>query len=93
MANFGKRIEPTSRRWLKRRRVGIPAVAELSEWSVGALIQDLTMTGARLLGRDLPAQKTRLVLKVAGRSIAGEVVWSAGDHRGVRFDFARPAKA
>lgn len=90
MGNFGKRIG--SRRWLKRRRVGIPALA-VSDGFAGALIQDLTMTGARLLGRDLPGPKTRLLLKVGKRSLAGEVVWSAGDHRGVCFDFARRAGA
>jgi hypothetical protein len=87
---FGKRVNgPPSRRWLKRRRVGIGARAALAEWSTTALIQDLSLTGARLLGRDLPGPTARLTLHVGERSVAGEIVWAVGDQRGVRLDFAR----
>jgi hypothetical protein len=90
MSNFGKRVNgPPSRRWIKRRRVGIPALASLADGSTFALIQDLSMTGARLLGRNLPEPSTRVTLKVGARALAGEIVWAAGDHRGIRLDFAR----
>ena len=87
MSTFGKRVVAPSRRWIKRRRVGVPAIAVLPEWSTAALIQDLSLTGARLLGRDLPQPNTRLAINVGERSVTGEIVWAAGDHRGVRLDF------
>lgn len=90
MSIFGKRMNsPSSRRWMKRRRVGISARAALSDWATTALIQDLSLTGAKLLGRDLPGPTSRLTLYVGQRSIAGEIVWSLGDYRGVRLDFGR----
>ena len=77
MSIFGKRVNgPPSRRWLKRRRVGIAARA-------------VSLTGTRLLGRNLPGPTSRLALHVGERSVTGEIVWAAGDQRGVRLDFAR----
>jgi hypothetical protein len=90
MSNFGKRIDgPAGRRWLKRRRVGISALAELVDRTSGVLIQDLSLTGARLLGGDLPLPRARVTLKVRERELAGDIVWAEGDHRGICFDFAR----
>jgi hypothetical protein len=87
---FGKRVNgPPSRRWLKRRRVGIVARAVFADWSTTTLIQDVSLTGTRLLGRNLPGPTSRLALHVGERSVTGEIVWAAGDQRGVRLDFAR----
>jgi hypothetical protein len=89
MSNFGKRAAEPCRRWIKRRRVGIPASAATADRSAPVLIQDLTLTGAKLLARDLPKDSARLTLHVGKRSLAGEIVWALGDQRGVRLDFAR----
>jgi PilZ domain. len=89
MSNFGKRADAPSRRWLKRKRVGIPASAAVADRSAPVLIQDLSMTGARLLARDLPTDNARLTLQVGKRSLDGEIVWADGNYRGVRLDFAR----
>jgi len=51
--------------------------------------RDLTLTGAKLLGHDLPLPRTRVTLNVRERILTGEIIWSVGDHRGVSFDFAR----
>ena len=89
MSNFGKRADGApGRRWLKRRRVGIPAFA-VADRPISVLIQDLTLTGAKLLGRDLPLPRTKVILEVRERRLTGEIVWAAGDHRGVSLDFAR----
>lgn len=89
MSNFGKRSDGApGRRWLKRRRVGIPAFA-LADRPISVLIQDLTLTGAKMLGRDLLPPRTKVTLKVRERSLTGEIVWAVGEHRGVSFDFAR----
>lgn len=90
MANFGKRIDgPSGRRWLKRKRVGIPAIAVFDDWSTSVLVQDLSLTGARLRGRDLPADSRILTLSIGDRSLTAEIRWAANDQRGVAFDFAR----
>ena len=90
VANFGKRAAGAScRRWIKRRRVGIPAAACVGDLSAPVLIQDLTMTGAKLLARDLPTGDARMTLQVGKRSLGGQIIWASGNHRGIRLDFAR----
>ena len=90
MANFGKRIDgPSGRRWLKRKRVGISAIAVFDEWSTPVLVQDLSLTGARLLGRDLPSHTSNVTLSVGERSLLGEIRWASGEHRGISFEFGR----
>jgi hypothetical protein len=90
VSKFGKRIDgPADRRWLKRKRVGVPALAMFDDRFSGTLIQDLSMTGAQLRGLDLPEPSTRLALQVGDRSLTGEIMWAAGDKRGMRLDFAR----
>jgi hypothetical protein len=54
------------------------------------LIQDLSLSGARLLGRELPSAGTDVLLKVGERSLLGQIAWRAGDHGGLSFDFGRP---
>lgn len=87
---FGKRLDgPAGRRWLKRRKVGISGFAVFAGDSRSVLIQDLSISGAKLFGRDLPPTGTDLKLKVGDRSVHGRVAWDAGDHRGIRVDFGR----
>ncbi len=90
LASFGKRVDgPSGRRWLRRKRVGISGLAEFDDWSAPVLVQDLSLTGAKLLGPDLPSRRIDFSLKVGERSLRGEIRWAVGDHRGVSFEFAR----
>jgi len=90
MAKFGKRLDgPGGRRWIRRRKVSIPGSAVSLDGTKSVLIEDLTLAGARLLGRRLPQPGTQLELKVGERSLFGEVTWAAAERRGVRFDFGR----
>jgi hypothetical protein len=92
VSSFGKRIDgPGGRRWIQRKRVGISASALFSGETRSVLIQDLSLTGAKLSGRDLPAPGTDVALKVGERSLSGRIAWEAGEHRGVRFDFGQIA--
>lgn len=94
MANFGKRNDgPNGKRWLKRKRVGISAIAVFDDWSTPVLVQDLSLTGAKLMGRDFPSRPVNMTLSVGERSLPGEIRWAAGEHCGVAFDFARRAPA
>ena len=90
MAKFGKRLDgPGGRRWIRRRKVSIPGSAVFLDGSKAVLIEDITLTGARLLGRGLPKPGTEVELRVGERSLFGEVIWGGSDRRGVRFDFGR----
>lgn len=91
LLKFGKRMDgPRGRRWLKRRPVGILGSALFIGGSSSVLIQDLSISGARLLGRELPSAGTDVLLKVGERSLLGQIAWRAGDHGGLSFDFGRP---
>jgi hypothetical protein len=89
MASFGKRADgPSGRRWLQRKRVGIAALVVSCGNAASVLIEDLSLTGAKLRGRDLlPGMK--VVLKVGERELAGDIAWVSGDQSGLRFNFAR----
>jgi hypothetical protein len=90
LASFGKRVDrPADRRWLKRKRVGISAFAIGADGTKSVLIQDLSMAGARLLGRDLAAPGAMVELKVGERSLLGQIAWATGDRCGVSLDFGR----
>lgn len=90
MAKFGKRLDgPGGRRWIRRRKVSIPASVVSLDGSKSVLIEDLTLAGARLLGRRLPEVGTEVEIRVGDRSLFGEVAWDAAERRGVKFDFGR----
>ena len=94
MAKFGKRLDgPGGRRWIRRRKVSIPASAVFLDGSKSVLIEDLTLAGARLLGRRLPKVGSQVEIRVGDRSLLGEVAWDVAERRGVKFDFGRPLAA
>ena len=91
MSSFGKRFDgPNGRRWLKRKRVGITASAECRGHSAPVLIEDLSLTGAKLRGCDL-LPGMMIALKVGSRKLSGQIAWAAGDQSGLRLDFGHPA--
>lgn len=90
MASFGKRVDgPGGRRWLRRKRVGTAASAIFGGDATAVLIENLSLTGARMRGFGLPLLGTDVELKVGERSLFGRVAWAAGDERGISFDFGR----
>jgi hypothetical protein len=92
MANFGKRRDgPGGRRWIQRRKVSLPGCALSIHGTRSVLVEDLTLAGARLLGRGLPKPGTEIELRVGERSLFGHVVWDGAERRGVKFDFGRAA--
>jgi len=89
MSSFGKRVDgPGGRRWLQRKRVGIAASVVSCGRSASVLIEDLSLTGARLSGRDL-LPGMMVLLKVGNRQLTGQTAWASGGQSGLRFDFAR----
>lgn len=94
MAIFGKRRDgPGGRRWIRRRKVSLPGCALSIHGTRSVLVEDLTLAGARLMGRGLPEPGTEIELRVGERSLLGEVVWDAADRLGMRFDFGKAAPA
>jgi hypothetical protein len=94
MVRFGKRKDgPGGRRWIRRRKVSITGSAVSMDGTKSVLIEDLTLSGARLLGRGLPSPGTQLELRVGERSLFAEITWSGDDRRGIRFDFGSPLAA
>jgi hypothetical protein len=90
LASFGKRVDgPGGRRWLRRKRVGTVASAIFGGGATAVLIENLSLTGARLRGFGLPMLGIDLHLKVGERSLSGRVAWAAGDQRGISFEFGR----
>ena len=90
MSSFGKRIDgPNGQRWIRRKRVGIAGSAVSFDGSRPVLIEDLSLSGARLRGRCLPAPGTGVLVRAGKRALFASVVWAVGDHCGVAFDFGR----
>jgi 3-oxoacyl-[acyl-carrier-protein] synthase III len=90
LASFGKRVDgPGGRRWLRRKWVRTAASAVFGDGATAVLIENLSLTGARLRGFGLPMLGTDLEVIVGERSLSGRVAWAAGDQRGISFNFGR----
>ena len=86
MSSFGKRIDgPGGRRRIRRKPVSIHGSAATMEGSRCVLIEDLCLTGARVRGRELPAEGNEILLRSGDRAILGRVAWERGDRRGIVF--------
>jgi hypothetical protein len=91
MASFGKRIDgPGGRRRIKRKPVAIHGSALSMRGSSCIIIEDLCLMGARVLGRDLPAEGSEILMRSGERAILGRVAWAREDRRGITFNGARP---
>jgi len=58
--------------------------------SHGATLKDISRTGARLHGSDLPQKGADFILTVEGVRVFGSVVWSKDGECGVAFDGPLP---
>jgi len=91
MRSFGKRVDGVGgRRRIKRRPVSIQATgASLGDSARGLIIEDICLTGARVMGRDLPREGTEILIRRGDQALLGEIVWAAADRRGIVFSGAR----
>lgn len=85
MSVFGKRNGGGRRR---ARREPAPTVAVFTTVSKshGAILVDLSSTGARLRSPELPDQGEELMITVESIRAFGSVAWVRGDQFGVAFD-------
>jgi hypothetical protein len=82
---FGKRFGG-GRRVAAREKLPLPAVVSTIENSIVAELVDLSSTGARLRGEDLPTAGTLLCLMLDCVRAFGCVAWSTDDECGVSFE-------
>jgi hypothetical protein len=74
------------RRGKQRRRVMLTARLSSSSKSFDVRIRDVSATGARLEGRELPAIDTAVLLTRGSFSAYGKLVWVSGELGGMLFD-------
>jgi hypothetical protein len=87
MSSFGKRVDvPGGRRRIKRREVAILGSAMTLDGSQSVVVEDLCLTGARLVGRNLPEPGKEILLRTSEHAILGRIAWASNDRRGVIFD-------
>jgi hypothetical protein len=84
---FGKRIDKPGghRRAVRDDAMIRVAMMTLTE-TVGVDLLDLSTSGAKLRGRDLPAPGEQVIVLLGRLEAFGSVVWRDEDQGGIRFD-------
>lgn len=84
---FGKRIDKPGghRRAVRDDAMIRVAMMTLTE-TVGVDLLDLSTSGAKLRGRDLPAPGEQVIVLLGRLEAFGSVVWRDEDQCGIRFD-------
>jgi len=85
MSDFGK-CAGGGRRSAARKTVPLVAVVTTLRESRSAILVDVSATGARLRGADLPNSAEELFLTVDGVVVFGTVAWEREHERGIEFD-------
>jgi len=78
--------EGDPRRGARRRRVMLSAKLSTSSGEFDVRIRDVSATGARIEGVELPAADTIVVLKRGSFCMFGQLVWVNGERGGIAFD-------
>lgn len=82
--SFGKR-GGGGRRLDKRVVAPLPALLVTMSERHPAILSDISETGARLRAKDTPRKGEELFLQVGGLEIYAHVIWTSGDHCGLKF--------
>ena len=87
MGAFGKRVDgPGGRRHAARTALSLPASMFSVEHSRVVILDDLSASGARLSGPDLPAEHESVWIRVGPIDAFGTVVWNEAASCGITFD-------
>ena len=89
---FGKREAPPCRRHSPREEVALAGSALSVTRSRSIVVRDISLSGAALLGRDLPGAGDDVLMVVGSHDAMARVVWRANDKCGIRFDEAIEAE-
>lgn len=85
---FGKREAPPCRRHSPRETVALAGSALSLTRSRSVVVQDISVSGAALIGRDLPPAGDDVLMVVGSHDTMARVVWRANDKCGIHFDEA-----
>jgi hypothetical protein len=77
---------PSDRRSAARRSIFVAGSAVTIQGSKSVIVENLSMTGAKVRGRDLPSAGKQVLIWVEGLDVLGSVAWASHDECGVRFD-------
>ena len=87
MSCFGKRIGVAGDRRTKQRRpLFIVGSAVSVQGSKSVVVEDLSVDGAKLRGRNLPKAGKQVLVWMEGLDVLGCVAWSKFDTGGIVFD-------
>jgi len=84
---------PTDRRRAARRPIFVAGSAVSIHGSKSVVVENLSSTGAKIRGRDLPARGKQILIWMEGLDVLGAVAWTKKDECGVRFDVSLDAEA
>lgn len=85
---FGKRIDkPGGSRKAVRAELVLRAVVMTVTDTLSVDLLDISKTGARLRGPDLPADGHELIALLGGLEAFARVIWTEADECGIQFDF------
>lgn len=86
MSCFGTRADAVGGcRRTARRQVNLVGTAVSLQGSTSVLVEDLSSTGVKLLGRRLPPPGREMVVRTDDAALFGRVIWAKHDHRGILF--------
>ena len=87
MRTFGKRIDgPNGRRKSVREEVVLAGSAMTLEQSRPVVVTDVSAKGAKLIGRELPAESTDILLTLGDAELFATVVWTGRNECGITFE-------
>jgi hypothetical protein len=84
---------PTDRRRAARRPVFVAGSAVTIHGSKSVVVENVSSTGAKIRGRDLPGRGKQILIWMEGLDVLGSVAWTKSDECGVRFDVSLDADA
>lgn len=78
--------QPVNARTYDREQVMLAGSALAPTRSRTIIVCDLSPSGARLAGRDLPPAGDDVLIKVGSSDMLARVAWQTADHAGVEFE-------
>lgn len=94
MRSFGKRVDgPGGRRRNERETVVLAASAIAPGSSRSVVVTDVSPTGAKLQGRELPKTGAEVLVSVGEAELFATVAWTSFDECGITFEEALGSEA
>ena len=91
MSSFGKKVSsPDKRKMVRRRRVDTPASAITLQGAKAVLIEDVSPSGARLVGRNLPHPGAEMLIRTTELTALAHVRWTNINQCGIVFAEGAP---